>query len=139
MKRFLTLFAALVASWSCIAAASPKHSLWFAKPAGAWEEAWPVGNGRIGAMVFGGTETEELQLNEETISTGGPYENWNPNGLQNLQKIRGLIFSGQYDAAQKLGGVILPGEDQFADLLQVLQAVGEIGRASCRERVYSGV
>jgi len=103
MKRFLTLLAALVASWSCLSAQTPKHSLWFDKPAGAWEEAWPVGNGRIGAMVFGGTETEELQLNEETISTGGPYENWNPNGLQNLQKIRELIFSGQYDAAQKLG------------------------------------
>jgi alpha-L-fucosidase 2 len=103
MKRFLTLLAALVASWSCLAAQTPNCPLWFDRPASYWEEAWPVGNGRIGAMVYGGTEVEELQLNEETISTGGPYENWNPEGLQHLQEIRDLIFAGRYDEAQKLG------------------------------------
>ena len=103
MKRFLTLLAALVASWGCLVAQPSANKLWFDKPASYWEEAWPVGNGRIGAMVFGGTEVEELQLNEETISTGGPYENWNPEGRQYLQEIRELIFAGRYDEAQKLG------------------------------------
>ena len=47
--------------------------LWYAQPAGSWEEALPVGNGRIGAMVFGGVGTERLQLNEDTLWSGGPY------------------------------------------------------------------
>ena len=105
MKKILTLFGAFAAALTCLyaQAPSPKNVIWFDKPASYWEEAWPVGNGRIGAMIYGGTEVEEIQLNEETISTGGPYENWNPKGLQNLQKMRDLVFSGQYDEAQKLG------------------------------------
>ena len=78
------------------------NTFWFDKPAAHWEEALPIGNGRIGAMIFGGTDVEEIQLNEETISTGGPYENWNPNGLKNLQKVRDLIFAGAYEEAQDL-------------------------------------
>ncbi len=103
MRKILTLLAAGCAAIACLHAQTPKNVIWFDKPAQAWEEAWPVGNGRIGAMVFGGTEVEEFQLNEETISTGGPYENWNPKGLQNLQKMRDLVFAGKYDEAQKLG------------------------------------
>ena len=103
MKRLFLPLLALCALPGLLRAQAPKNLLWFDKPAQAWEEAWPVGNGRIGAMVYGGTEVEELQLNEETISTGGPYENWNPKGLQNLQKIRDLLFSGKYEEAQKLG------------------------------------
>ena len=103
MRRVLVLLAALLATASSLSAQSPKNILWFDKPAVAWEEAWPVGNGRIGAMVYGGTDVEELQLNEETISTGGPYENWNPKGLQNLQKMRELVFARKYEEAQKLG------------------------------------
>ncbi len=73
MKKVLVLLAALLATAFSLTAQSPRNVLWFDKPAVAWEEAWPVGNGRIGAMVYGGTDVEELQLNEETISTGGPY------------------------------------------------------------------
>ena len=102
MKRLMTLLLGVLATVA-LPAQTPKNILWFDKPASAWEEAWPVGNGRIGAMIYGGTEVEEIQLNEETISTGGPYENWNPKGLQNLQKMRDLVFVGQYDEAQKLG------------------------------------
>jgi len=103
MRRIFTLLAACCLSLAGLLAQTPKNVIWFDKPASYWEEAWPVGNGRIGAMVFGGTEVEEIQLNEETISTGGPYENWNPKGLKSLQKIRELIFAGRYDEAQKLG------------------------------------
>ncbi|MBO6237798.1 MAG: glycoside hydrolase family 95 protein, partial [Bacteroidales bacterium] len=106
MKRLMTLLLGVLATVA-LPAQTPKNILWFDKPASAWEEAWPVGNGRIGAMVYGGTEVEELQLNEETISAGGPYENWNPKGPAALPKIRELIFSGQYQAAQDLGGETL--------------------------------
>ena len=106
MKKLITLLLGLLAAVLALSAQAPKNVLWFDKPAQAWEEAWPVGNGRIGAMVYGGTAEEEIQLNEETISTGGPYENWNPNGLKNLQKIRDLIFAGRYEDAQKLGALI---------------------------------
>ena len=100
MKKLTTLLLGILAA---VAALQAQNVFWFDKPASYWEEALPIGNGRIGAMIFGGTDTEEIQLNEETISTGGPYENWNPNGLKNLQKIRELIFAGEYEAAQKLG------------------------------------
>lgn len=66
MRKFFALSLSLLAAAFTLSA---QNVFWFDKPASYWEEALPVGNGRIGAMVFGGTETEEIQLNEETIST----------------------------------------------------------------------
>ena len=102
MKKLTTLLLGFAAAMTALYAQPSTNVFWFDKPASYWEEALPVGNGRIGAMIFGGTDTEEIQLNEETISTGGPYENWNPNGLKNLQKVRDLIFAGAYEEAQDL-------------------------------------
>lgn len=76
--------------------------LWYSRPAQDWLEALPLGNSRLGAMVFGGTAREELQLNEETFWAGGPYSNNNPKGLQVLPEIRRLIFAGKTMEAQKL-------------------------------------
>lgn len=76
--------------------------LWYGTPARNWLEALPLGNSRLGAMVFGGTAWEELQLNEETFWAGGPYSNNNPKGLQVLPEIRRLIFEGKSQEAQKL-------------------------------------
>lgn len=76
--------------------------LWYNRPAQDWLEALPLGNSRLGAMVFGGTAREELQLNEETFWAGGPYNNNNPKGLQVLPEIRRLIFEGKTLEAQKL-------------------------------------
>ena len=56
----------------------PDHRLWYRQPAAEWTEALPVGNGRLGAMVFGGTAQERLQLNEDTLWAGGPYNPVNP-------------------------------------------------------------
>ena len=103
MKKVKILLLGILTVSSCMPEQTPKNSYWFDRPAVWWEEALPIGNGRIGAMIYGGTEVEEIQLNEETISSGGPYENWNPKGLQNLARIRELIFSGRYEAAQQLG------------------------------------
>ncbi|MFD8077275.1 glycoside hydrolase N-terminal domain-containing protein [Streptomyces sp. NPDC059718] len=77
-------------------------SLWYDKPAAQWLEALPLGNGRLGAMVFGGVNTEQLQLNEDTLWAGGPYEPANPQGLANLAEIRRRVFAGQWSSAQSL-------------------------------------
>ncbi|ARQ67472.1 glycoside hydrolase family 95 protein [Streptomyces marincola] len=78
------------------------HRLWYPRPARTWLEALPVGNGRLGAMVHGGTATEELQLNEDTIWAGGPHTFDNPAALGALPEIRRLVFAGEWDAAQRL-------------------------------------
>jgi alpha-L-fucosidase 2 len=76
--------------------------LWYDQPARNWTEALPVGNGRLGAMVFGNPWRERIQLNEGTVWAGGPYRNDNPDALQALPEVRRLIFSGEVGAAQAL-------------------------------------
>ena len=76
--------------------------LWYSNPAKTWIEALPLGNSRLGVMVFGGTDSEELQLNEETVWGGGPHRNDNPEALQALPQIRQLVFEGRYREAQDL-------------------------------------
>ncbi|MFD8382972.1 glycoside hydrolase N-terminal domain-containing protein [Streptomyces sp. NPDC059679] len=77
-------------------------TLWYPRPASEWLEALPIGNGRLGAMVFGGTDTERLQLNEDTVWAGGPYDPANPQGLSNLPEIRRRVFAGEWGNAQAL-------------------------------------
>lgn len=84
--------------------AQEKPVLWYDKPARYWEEALPLGNGRLGAMVYGNPVTEEIQLNEETVSAGSPYKNYNPEAKGALATIRQLIFAGRYPEAQALAG-----------------------------------
>jgi alpha-L-fucosidase 2 len=79
-------------------------SLWYRRPAKRWVEALPVGNGRLGAMVFGGIERERLQLNEDTLWAGGPYNPNNPEALAALPEVRHLIFAGKYTEAHRLIG-----------------------------------
>ena len=67
--------------------------LWYDKPATQWVEALPIGNGRLGAMVFGGAASERLQLNEDTLYAGGPYDPNNREALQSLPEARQLIFA----------------------------------------------
>ena len=67
--------------------------LWYEAPAKAWTEALPIGNGRLGAMVFGGMERERLQLNEDTLWAGGPYEPANTEALAHLDEVRSLLFA----------------------------------------------
>jgi alpha-L-fucosidase 2 len=83
------------------AAASPLL-LWYRQPAEQWTEALPIGNGRLGAMIFGGIARERLQLNEDTLYAGGPYDPTNPEALAALPEVRGLIAAGKYAEAQKL-------------------------------------
>jgi alpha-L-fucosidase 2 len=76
--------------------------IWLNKPAETWNEALPVGNGRLGAMIFGGVNKERIQLNEESVWTGKPRWDANPEALENLPKVRKLLFEGKYAEAEKL-------------------------------------
>ena len=78
-------------------------TLWYRQPATVWTEALPVGNGRIGAMVFGGVADELIQLNEATLWSGGPVKtNINPTAVDNLPKVREALFKGDYEAANQI-------------------------------------
>ncbi|SDL65481.1 alpha-L-fucosidase 2 [Pedobacter sp. ok626] len=77
-------------------------SIWFRQPAATWNEALPVGNGRLGAMVFGGISTERLQLNEQTVWSGQPVDFVNARSRETLPIVRQLLFKGKYVEAQKL-------------------------------------
>ena len=77
-------------------------TLWYGRPASQWVEALPVGNGRIGAMVFGGPAQERLQLNEDTLWAGGPYDPSNPEARGALTRVRELVFAGRYREADAL-------------------------------------
>jgi alpha-L-fucosidase 2 len=82
----------------------PPLLLWYDKPATQWVEALPIGNGRLGAMVFGGAASERLQLNEDTLYAGGPYDPNNREALQSLPEARQLIFAGKFKEASDLIG-----------------------------------
>ncbi len=84
--------------------AQQETTLWYDKPATYWEEALPLGNGRLGAMLYGNPGKEEIQLNEETVSAGAPYKNYNPEAKDALATIRQLIFDGKYPEAQEMAG-----------------------------------
>lgn len=117
LTRSFTLIPALLLALNCFAQNAPdgsqsvksdaqapdeKLSLWYRQPARVWTEALAIGNGRLGAMVFGGVEHECLQLNEDTLWAGGPYDPVNTNALAALPEVRQLIFDGKYDKAAKL-------------------------------------
>ncbi|MBP1767514.1 MAG: Alpha-L-fucosidase [Candidatus Aminicenantes bacterium] len=83
--------------------------LWYKHPAAKWTDALPVGNGRLGAMVFGKTDEERIQLNEETRWSGGPYSQTVKGGHEALPEIQKLIFQGEYIKAHRLFGRRLMG------------------------------
>jgi alpha-L-fucosidase 2 len=86
-----------------LAKAQDDLKLWYRHPAAVWTEALPVGNGRLGAMVFGGIEKELLQLNESTLWSGGPVgEDINPASPGYLPKVREALFNNKYDEANAL-------------------------------------
>ena len=76
--------------------------LWYEQPAKVWLEALPLGNSRMGAMVYGGTDVEEIQLNEETFWSGGPHNNNSTTSLQHLNEVRRLIFEGKEKEAEDI-------------------------------------
>ena len=80
--------------------ASGALTLWYTQPATEWTDALPIGNGRLGAMVYGGIEQEHLQLNEDTLWTGGPHCYDNPDAFQHLATVREQLERGEYADAE---------------------------------------
>ncbi|MCP9755802.1 glycoside hydrolase family 95 protein [Lacihabitans sp. CCS-44] len=100
MKKILL---SSIVLWVSIAQAQTPLKLWYKQPAGnTWENALPIGNGRLGAMIYGNVEKETIQLNEHTVWSGSPNRNDNPKALENLAEIRKLIFEGNHKEAEKL-------------------------------------
>ncbi|MBO9718495.1 MAG: glycoside hydrolase family 95 protein [Pseudoxanthomonas sp.] len=83
--------------------------LWYRRPATQWVEALPLGNGRLGAMVWGGGRSERLQLNEDTLYAGGPYDPTPPDALAALPEVRRLLFAGRYAEAEALANAKMMG------------------------------
>ncbi|MGE5741462.1 MAG: glycoside hydrolase N-terminal domain-containing protein, partial [Candidatus Aminicenantes bacterium RBG_16_66_30] len=97
--------------------------IWSPRPADKWDNAYPVGNGRLGAMVFGRTDEERIQLNEETYWTGGPYATTVKGGAEALPEIRRDVFEGRLKQAHILFGRRLMG---YPVEQQKYQALGNL-------------
>jgi alpha-L-fucosidase 2 len=90
------------AAGQAAAAIASDYVLWYGRPAGSWEEALPVGNGRLGGMVFGGGVEERIQLNEDSVWSGSPQDADNPEGKAALPKIRQLLLARNYVDGERL-------------------------------------
>ena len=100
MKRTITTI--LLSVCAGVGMMAQPQMLWYEKPANHWLEALPIGNSHLGAMVYGGVETEEIQLNEETFWSGSPHNNNSLESKAYLQQVRDSIFAGKEEAAHKL-------------------------------------
>ena len=92
-----------------IAGVEQKQRLWYLQPAIEWNEALPIGNGRLGAMIFGGIAEEKLQLNEDSVWYGGPRDRNNEDALPHLPVIRELVMNGRLHEAEALAGMAMAG------------------------------
>ena len=99
MKKILTTF---FVSLMVLSATAQRHKLWYDQPAGTWLRALPIGNSQLGAMVYGGTDVEELALNEETFWSGSPHDNNSPEAREHLQEVRDLTLMGREEEAHQL-------------------------------------
>ncbi|WP_082927273.1 glycosyl hydrolase family 95 catalytic domain-containing protein [Paenibacillus oryzisoli] len=79
-----------------------REKLWYLQPAKLWVEALPIGNGRLGGMIFGHVQEERIQLNEDSIWYGGPKDGINPDGSRHLEGIREMLFEGKVEEATRL-------------------------------------
>ena len=101
--RKIVFIVVLILAGSAATRAQQQLTLWYDKPARDWNEALPLGNGRLGAMIFGRSDTELIQLNEQTLWTGGPVNNNpNPDAMKYLQPVREEIFRDSINKAVRL-------------------------------------
>jgi alpha-L-fucosidase 2 len=119
----------------CFSQKQQDLKLWYNKPAGdVWENALPVGNGFLGAMVYGNVDTETIQLNEYTVWSGSPNRNDNPLALDSLAEIRKLIFEGKQKEAEQIANrVIISKKSQG----QMYEPVGELHLAFDGQNNYT--
>ena len=103
-KHQLTAATILVLLAATAAADPGPMVLWYDTPAEKWVEANPIGNGRLGAMVFGGTENERIQFNDDTLWFGEPHDYSHKGAAKHLPEIRRLLFEGKQREAEDLAG-----------------------------------
>ncbi|RZJ76386.1 MAG: glycoside hydrolase family 95 protein [Flavobacterium sp.] len=108
--------------------------LWYDQPAGkTWENALPIGNGVLGAMVYGNVAKEIIKLNEHTLWSGGPYQNDVPETINNLPEIRQLIFDGKHKEAESLANKVMFGKKSSG---QIFQPAGNLELSFTKQQVY---
>lgn len=151
-KSFLLLLLfVFYAATNASAQPNPGLKLWYKQPSGTvWENALPIGNGRMGAMVYGNVEKEIIQLNEHTVWSGSPNRNDNPLALDSLALIRQLIFDGKQKDAERVANravitkqshgqkfepigslqLSFEGHDQFTDYYRELDIERAIAKTS---------
>jgi alpha-L-fucosidase 2 len=95
LRTALLSLVLLLAQMPVIQSAESPLRLWYDKPAGDWVEALPIGNGNMGGMIFGGVAAERIQFNEDTFWSGQPMDRQSPEGAENLDNIRRLLFDGK--------------------------------------------
>ena len=96
------------------------RKIWFDHSARKWEEALPIGNGRLGAMIFGGIEGERIALNQDSIWYGGPIDRINPNAREHLGEVRSLLLEGKIPEAEELLRLAFSGTPQSERPYQTL-------------------
>ena len=136
--------AALALFFLATVSAAPQQplSLWYRQPAAGWVEALPVGNGRLGAMVFGGISHERIQFNEDTVWTGAPHDYAHPGAYRFLEPIRRLLFAGKQAEAEQLAErefMSVPLHQKayqaFGDLLLEFPGLGDDGASAYRREL----
>src|SRR6056297_2942736 len=100
MKKYFATMFCCAASLSVCAS---DMNLWYEQPARKWAQALPLGNGRMGAMVFGGIEKERLQLNEESLWAGSQFDTYPEHFRQNLRTLQNMVLAGKAEEASRFG------------------------------------
>src|SRR5271166_4856455 len=102
MKKLTVVALAILTAGAAAVAQQSPVTLWYDQPAVLWTDALPVGNGRLGAMVFGGAAHERIQFNESTVWTGEPHDYAHHGAEKFLPQIRQLLFDGKQKEAEDL-------------------------------------
>src|SRR5881398_2530351 len=131
MKSLTVLALAILSAAGAAVAQQSPLTLWYNQPSAIWTDALPVGNGHMGAMVYGGAAHERIQFNEHTVWTGEPHDYAHKGASKYLQEIRELLWTGKQKEAEALAMKEFMGEpvrqkayQAFGDLLIETQGVG---------------
>ncbi|MBR5698491.1 MAG: glycoside hydrolase N-terminal domain-containing protein [Prevotella sp.] len=131
----------ICALFAVLSAHSQQYQLWYGQPAQHWLEALPIGNSILGGMVYGGTDVEEIQLNEETFWSGSPHNNNSLTAREHLQEVRSLIFEGKEEEAHKvMDKYFIPGPHgmRFLPLGSLKLALGHTDVSNYRRELNLG-
>ena len=125
----------LVVTFDCLSQGKQDLKLWYKQPSGeTWENALPIGNGRLGAMVYGNVEKEIIQLNEHTVWSGSPNRNDNPLAVDSLHIIRQLIFEGKQKEAERIANRVIITKKSHG---QMFQPVGNLRLSFSGHETYT--